>query len=98
MEKELFKYKELKVNPKSQLSYQSHKKRSEHWIIREGLAEVLIEGKTKKLSPNEHIFIDRGVKHRLKNPTRQPLLVLEIQTGHCLEEDIVRYKDDYGRA
>ena len=98
LEQELFKYKELKVNPRSQLSYQSHKKRSEHWIIRKGLAEVLIEGKIQKLSPNKHIFIDQGIKHRLKNPTNQPLLVLEIQIGHCLEEDIIRYKDDYGRA
>ena len=97
MEKEFFKYKELKVNPKSQLSYQSHKKRAEHWIVMKGSAEVVIEGKTKKLSANEHIFIDQGVRHRLKNPTSRPLLVLEIQIGHCLEDDIIRYKDDYGR-
>ena len=98
METEFFKYKEIKVNPKSQLSYQSHKKRAEHWIIMEGFAKVVIEGKTKKLRPNEHIFIDQGVKHRLKNPTSQPLLVLEIQMGHCSEDDIIRYKDDYGRV
>ena len=98
MQKDFFKYKELKVNPKSQLSYQSHKNRSEHWIIIKGSAEILIEGKTKKLRPNEHIFIDKKVKHRLKNPTDQTLFILEIQNGDCSEDDIIRYKDDYGRV
>ena len=98
MQKKFLTYKELKVNPKSQLSYQSHKKRSEQWIIIEGSAEVIIEGKVKKLKPNNHIFINKEVRHRLKNPTNKTLLVLEIQTGQCLEEDIIRYKDDYGRV
>ena len=98
MEKGVFKYKELKLNPKSQLSYQSHKKRVEHWIILEGQAKVTIADKIKKLKPNEHVFIDQGIKHRLKNPASKPLLVLEVQMGHCSEEDIIRYKDDYGRV
>ena len=98
MEQKFLKYKKLKVNPKSQLSYQSHNKRAEHWIILEGQAEVTIADKIKKLKLNEHIFIDRGIKHRLKNPAKQTLLVLEVQIGHCLEEDITRYKDDYGRV
>ena len=98
MEQEFLKYKKLKVNPKSQLSYQSHKKRAEHWIVIEGSAEVLIEGKIKRLAPNEHIFINQEVRHRLKNPSHQSLIVLEIQIGQCSEEDIIRYKDDYGRV
>ena len=98
MKQKPFKYKELKVNPKSQLSYQSHKQRAEHWIVMEGSAEVVRGGKIKKLKPNQHIFIDQGVKHRLKNPTNSPLFVLEIQRGQCSEKDITRYKDDYGRS
>ena len=98
MEKEGFKYKELKIQPGHQLSYQSHRKRSEHWIVMSGQAEVILEGSKQELKINEHIFIPQGVKHRLKNPKKTELLVLEIQTGACLEEnDIIRYTDDYGR-
>ena len=93
-----FKYKELKIKAGHQLSYQSHKKRKEHWIVTKGQIEVVIEGKTKKLKTNDHLFIDQKTKHRLKNPTNQTAFVLEIQMGSYLEEDdIIRYKDDYGR-
>ena len=94
-----FKCKELKVRPGHQLSYQSHKKRSEHWLVISGLAEVTLEGKKYQLKVNEHIFIDRETKHRLKNPAKTPLFLLEIQRGSYLEEDdITRYQDDYGRS
>ena len=93
-----FKYKELKVKPGHQLSYQSHKKRKEHWFVISGQAEVTLEGNKHQLQTNEHIFIDQEMKHRLKNPTDQILFLLEIQMGSYLEEDdIVRYEDDYGR-
>ena len=99
MEEGLFKYKELQVKPGHQLSYQSHLKRKEHWLVIAGLAEVTIEENKSQLKVNEHLFIDQGVKHRLKNPTDQMLIVLEIQIGSYLEEDdIIRYKDDYGRS
>lgn len=99
MEEGFFKYKELKVKPGHQLSYQSHRKRREHWLVISGLAEVTIEGNTSQLKANEHIFIAQGVKHRLKNPIEEELLLLEIQMGNYLEEDdIIRYADDYGRS
>ena len=98
LENSLFKYKELKIKPGHQLSYQSHKKRKEHWLVIDGQAEVFVDDVKRILQTNEHTFIDQGVKHRLKNSTNQMLLVLEIQIGAYLEEDdIVRYQDDYGR-
>ena len=97
--KGFFKYKELKINPGQQLSYQSHRRRSEHWLVISGLAEVILEGNKQQLKANEHLFIDQGAKHRLKNPTAKELLLLEIQVGDYLEEDdITRYADDYGRS
>ncbi|MBC6415344.1 MAG: cupin domain-containing protein [Bdellovibrionales bacterium] len=93
LEKDFFKYKELRVHPGQKLSYQSHKNRKEHWIVIKGQAEVYINGLRKILNENEHVFIDQGIKHQLKNPNSQTLLILEIQMGHCLEEDIIRYKD-----
>ena len=99
LKEEYFQYKQLKIEPGHQLSYQSHKHRKEHWLIVEGQAEVLINDIKKTLQSNEHIFIEKGVKHRLKNSTDSSILVLEIQVGHCFdEEDIIRYEDDYGRV
>ena len=96
---DFFKYKQLKIRAGQQLSYQSHQKRKEHWLVVEGQAEAIVDGVKKKLQRHEHLFIDQGVKHRLKNPTDQMLTVLEIQIGTYLEEDdIVRYEDDYGRS
>ncbi len=98
MEEDFFKYKEIKVEPGHQLSCQSHKKRSEHWIVISGLAQVTINGSQYQLKPNEHIFIEQGAKHRLKNPTETTLVLLEIQRGVYLgEDDIIRYEDEYGR-
>ena len=94
-----FKYKELKIKADQQLSYQSHQHRKEHWIVTKGQLEAIIEGKTKKLKVNDHLFVAQSVKHRLKNPTNQTAVLLEIQIGSPLsEEDIVRYEDDYGRV
>ncbi len=98
MERDGFKYKELKVLPGQQLSCQSHKKRVEHWIVAVGQAEIILEGRRFPLKANEHIFIPQGAKHRLKNPAKKDLILLEIQMGSELDEnDIVRYADDYGR-
>ena len=98
-EEGLFKYKEIEVKPGHQLSYQSHRNRSEHWLVISGLAEVTVEGSKSELKVNEHIFIAQGAKHRLRNPTDKMLNLLEIQMGSYLgEDDIVRYEDDYGRS
>ena len=86
----------IKVHPNCKLSLQSHKHRSEHWVVVEGKARL--DTDTLTISQNESIFINSGVKHRLENPTNQNLIIIEIQTGTYLgEDDIIRYEDDYKR-
>ena len=93
-----FQVKKIKVYPKCKLSLQSHKHRSEHWVVVEGKALVTLDTDTLTISQNESIFINSGVKHRLENPTNQNLIIIEIQTGTYLgEDDIIRYEDDYKR-
>ncbi len=97
--KNFFKIKRVTVNPMNYLSLQLHHHRSEHWIIVSGTAEVRLGDEVKKLSKGESTFVGEGVLHRLGNPGRIPLEVIEVQIGEYLEEDdIVRFDDDYGRA
>ena len=93
------KVKEIEVNPKSRLSYQSHSKRSEVWIVISGEALVTIDDKTTELKINESIFIPVNSKHRLENKSDMKLNIIEIQTGSYFgEDDIERYEDDYNRS
>jgi len=86
--------KKLIVKPGGQLSLQSHEGRSEHWLIVEGNAEVIINEETFNLHENQHIFIPQGAKHRLANWGDQTLIVVEIWFGDKLDEnDIKRYED-----
>ena len=81
------------------LSLQSHKFRSEHWVVVKGNAKVIFNEEIKYLETNQSIYIPAGSKHRLENETEQPLIVVEVQTGTYLEEDdILRYEDDYQRV
>ena len=90
--------KRLHVAPKESLSLQSHKFRSEHWIVISGSAEVQIGREIKIVQKNESVFIPAGKKHRLSNNTETPLVLIEVQTGDYLaEDDIIRYDDLYGR-
>jgi mannose-1-phosphate guanylyltransferase/mannose-6-phosphate isomerase len=94
-----FRAKRLTVNPKGRLSLQSHKHRAEHWVVVKGIAEVVLDGKVMTLHENESIYIPMGGIHRLSNPGTEPLEVVEVQTGHYLEEDdITRYEDIYARV
>jgi mannose-1-phosphate guanylyltransferase/mannose-6-phosphate isomerase len=98
-EGQFFKVKKIEVNPMSQLSLQSHKKRAEHWIVVEGNAEVISGNKKFTLKENESTFIPKGTKHRLSNMTSKKIKLIEVQTGSYLgEDDIVRIKDSYGRG
>ena len=91
--------KKIIVNPGGQLSMQSHEHRSEHWLIAEGYAEVIINEETFNLHANQHIFIPKGAIHRIQNPNKKPVKIMEAQLGSILKEtDIVRYEDIYGRA
>ena len=89
----------IQVNPGQKLSVQSHNHRSEHWVVLEGMAKVLLEGKEHILSPGHSIDIDVKEIHSLQNPYDEVLKIIEVQKGELLiEEDIVRYEDMYGRV
>ena len=89
----------IQVNPGQKLSVQSHNHRSEHWVVLEGTAKVLLEGKEHILSPGHSIDIDVKEIHSLQNPYKETLKIIEVQKGELLiEEDIVRYEDMYGRV
>ena len=93
-----FTIKKIIVIPGGQLSLQSHEHRSEHWLIAEGVAQVVINEEIFNLHENQHIFIPQGAKHRLKNRGDQNLIVIEMWFGDSLDEnDIVRFEDVYNR-
>ena len=94
-----FRVKHIQVNPGSKLSLQKHWHRSEHWVVVTGTALVTCGDKTFVLRENESTFIPAGTAHRLENPGRVPLRMIEVQSGEYIgEDDIVRLDDDYGRA
>lgn len=96
---ERFQVKRIVVNPGAQLSLQMHHHRAEHWIVVRGTAEVTNGEKTFLLAENESTFIPLGHTHRLANPGKVPLEIIEVQSGSYLEEDdIVRFEDTYGRS
>ncbi len=92
------KIKKIVVYPNSELSYQSHKYRSEHWIVLKGIATIKKNGVITRLSPDESMYISSGDKHKLMNNQNTALEIIEVQTGKKLSEnDIIRYDDIYGR-
>lgn len=94
-----FQVKSIVVKPGGRLSLQSHFHRSEHWVVVEGSASVTVGSTVKLLSENESVYIPLGEIHRLENPGKLPLRLIEVQTGCYLgEDDIVRYEDIYARA
>jgi len=93
-----YKLKRLTVLPGKKLSYQKHYHRSEHWIVVQGTALVTLEGEIRQVNTGENSFIAKGQKHRIENPGKLMLEVIEVQTGEYLgEDDIVRFEDDFGR-
>lgn len=94
-----FQVKRIVVNPGARLSLQMHHHRAEHWIVVKGTAEVTNGDKTFLLGENESTFIPLGHVHRLVNPGKVPLEIIEVQSGIYLgEDDIVRFEDNYGRV
>ena len=94
-----FKIKRITVKPGASLSLQSHKHRSEHWVIVSGIAKIVNGDEEIRLNTNESTFVKAGNKHRLSNPGRDTLIMIETQVGGYLgEDDIMRYDDHYGRA
>ena len=94
-----FQVKRIHVNPGAALSLQSHHHRSEHWIVVEGTAKVTIDDKVTLLSENQSVYIPLGAVHRMENPGKVPMVLIEVQTGTYLgEDDIIRYEDVYARG
>ncbi len=95
---ERFQVKRIGVKPGAALSLQMHHHRAEHWIVVKGTAEVTRGDETFLLTENQSTYIPIGVRHRLRNPGRTPLEMIEGQSGSYLgEDDIVRFEDNYGR-
>lgn len=95
-----FQSKIISINPKAQLSLQSHKKREEYWIITHGNGTVQIDQSNMSVSKGSMIFIPKGAKHRVRNNDKnEVLLITEVQLGEYFgEDDIIRYEDIYGRT
>ncbi len=90
--------KRINVNPGESLSLQKHNHRTEHWVVVSGEALVEVGKEKKKLFKNQSIYIPLGFKHRLSNPGKNTLILIEVQSGNYLgEDDIIRYEDKYGR-
>ena len=97
-EAERFKVKRIMVKPGASLSLQKHHHRAEHWIVVKGTAEITNGDKVMLLTENQSTYIPLGEVHRLANPGRFPLEIIEVQSGSYLgEDDIVRFEDTYGR-
>jgi len=94
-----FQVKQITVKPGAKLSLQMHHHRAEHWIVVEGTALITRNDETVLLRENESTYIPIGTKHRLENPGKVPLKLIEVRSGTYLsEDDIVRYEDTYGRV
>jgi mannose-1-phosphate guanylyltransferase/mannose-6-phosphate isomerase len=94
-----FQVKRIHVHPGAALSLQSHHHRSEHWIVVEGTARVTVDDKVTLLTENQSVYIPLGAVHRMENPGKMPMVLIEVQTGSYLgEDDIIRYEDVYARG
>jgi len=96
---ERFQVKRILVKPDAALSLQKHHHRAEHWVVVKGVAEVTRGSETFLLTENQSTYIPIGELHRLRNPGKTDLEMIEVQSGSYLgEDDIVRVEDSYGRA
>ncbi len=93
-----YKIKRIVVKPGARLSHQLHHHRSEHWVVVSGTAKVTVGDKIYNVHPNESTYVPMTTKHRLENPGKVDLHLIEVQIGDYIEEDdIVRFDDLYGR-
>jgi mannose-6-phosphate isomerase len=94
-----YKIKRIHVHPGCRLSYQTHRHRSEHWVVISGVATCLIDEQVIVARPGESVDVERGARHRLANDGTEPLVIVEVQRGaYTGEDDIERLEDDYGRC
>ena len=93
-----FQVKRIFVKPGAALSLQSHHHRSEHWVVVEGTAKVTVDGQVNLVTEGQSVHIPLGALHRMENPGKVPMILIEVQTGTYLgEDDIIRYEDIYSR-
>jgi len=96
---ERFRVKRITVNPGAKLSLQLHHHRAEHWVVVKGTAQITRGEQTMLLTENQSTYIPLGVRHRLENPGKVPLQIIEVQSGAYLaEDDIIRFEDSYHRV
>ena len=94
-----FQVKRINVHPGAALSLQSHHHRAEHWIVVEGTAKVTVDENVTLVTENQSVYIPLGAVHRMENPGKVPMVLIEVQTGSYLgEDDIIRYDDIYARG
>jgi mannose-1-phosphate guanylyltransferase / mannose-6-phosphate isomerase len=94
-----FQVKRIHVHPGAALSLQSHHHRSEHWIVVQGTAKVTVDNEVKLVTENQSVYVPLGATHRMENPGKVPMVLIEVQTGSYLgEDDIIRYEDVYARG
>jgi mannose-6-phosphate isomerase-like protein (cupin superfamily) len=94
-----YKVKRLVIQPGHRISLQRHRFRAEHWVIVAGSPRIVIGSKARRLKPRATVEVRRGAWHRIENPGRRPVVIIEIQHGpRLVEHDIIRRHDDYGRA
>jgi mannose-6-phosphate isomerase len=93
-----YKVKRIQVTPGQRLSYQTHKHRSEHWVVIYGIATCIVDGEKVVVGPGESVDIKTGAAHRITNEHAEDLVIIEVQRGaYTGEDDICRIEDDYGR-
>ena len=93
-----YRVKRIVVNPGRRLSLQKHEHRREHWVIVRGEGRFTLGDETLRVRAGDHLFIDLGDVHRIENDGDDYLVLIETQLGLCLEDDIIRLEDDFGRA
>ena len=93
-----YRVKRIVVHPGKRLSLQKHRFRKEHWVIVSGTGLFTRNGEVRSVRPGDAVFIEVGDEHRLENNGEQYLVLIETQLGICVEDDIIRIEDDFGRA
>ncbi|MFW5955372.1 MAG: phosphomannose isomerase type II C-terminal cupin domain [Rhodothermales bacterium] len=93
-----YRVKRIIVRPGQRLSLQKHEHRSEHWVVVSGSGVFHLDSEERNVGAGDAVFIPRGGVHRILNDGSDYLVIIETQLGLCLEDDIIRLEDDYGRA
>lgn len=93
-----YRVKRIVVHPGRRLSLQKHEHRREHWVIVGGRGQVTLNDEVHPVEEGDTLIIEQGDVHRLENDGDRPLVLIETQMGLCLEDDIIRLEDDYGRV